>query len=575
LRIAAANVTTDLASVVAELRGNPLVRLTVDGAEESIVAAAFSVSYRALADGLRLAFRLLGLTPGPDFTPVAVAALLDVPVDEATRRLRGLAAANLVEAYAPGRYRFHDLVRSYAEDRARAEEDETIRTRAWERLFGCYLATADAAVSFLGKRILSLPRDDTPRRESPIAFADSADALAWLDIEMPNLLAALRRAAAWGPEPAVWYLTDSVIRFFHHHGRREEWLELAPALLRVAKGHAEAMIHQSLGGTYFREGRHKEGIHHTTEAARAGRACGWRECEASAVANLGSMLEWSGRLTEAVEQSSRAIELFRALGNSSGESRALNSLSCHYRQLGRLGEAERCLDAAITLCRNDKSTFWEAANFIDFGLVLLATGRLTEAEHTLLQARDSFRDIGSRFGETTALNSLSAVHAASGDYESAHRHAVLAVEYAGEDGDRAIEAIALTVLGRAAQGLGALPEAETRLRQAVEVTRQAGLRGQQAEACAALAQVLAASGRVSASHEYSRDALTLARDGGYRLLEAEALMATAAAESAAARPAEAERAAREALRIWRGTGHVTGATRAVRTLESLTAHAGH
>ncbi|MCP2243086.1 AfsR/SARP family transcriptional regulator [Lentzea aerocolonigenes] len=560
LRIAAAGVGTSIGSVVAELRADPL--LAFDGAEQSAVATAFSVSYQALpADQQRL-FLLLGVVPGPDFTPHDAAALLGTDAGVATRLLRGLSAANLVEAHAPGRYRFHDLVRHYAEERSGTEETAP----AWERLFAGYLAAADAAVTKLGKRVVTLPRDDDPP-ESPLRFADSAEAVAWLDVEAPNLVAALRRAAVTGPRPQVWYLADAVRRFFHDHGRRAEWLELASVLLPAARRHgahaAEALLRLTMGGAAFREGRHTDGVAHTEEAARASRTCGWRECEATAVSNLGSMLDWTGRLAEAVEHSLRAIELFRELGNPSGESHALNSLSCHYRQLGELAEARKCLDESVRLCRKNSLAFWEAANLADLGSVLLALGDVADAEHTLLLALESFREQGSRFGEATALSGLSAVHLARDDRETARRTAAEALECARQDGDQQAEAVALIGLGRATS------EAQHLVR-ALEIAARSGLRGVEAEASAVLAHVLAATDPVAA-RSHATAALDVARAGGLRLLEAEALLAVAAAESASSGDAQAGRAVREALRIWRDTGHVTGAARATRALEGLTA----
>ncbi|WP_235921769.1 AfsR/SARP family transcriptional regulator [Lentzea tibetensis] len=553
LRIAAANVGASIAATVAELRGDPL--LALDGAELGAVATAFSLSYQALpADQQRL-FRVLGIVPGPDFTPHAASALLDVGTGVATRLLRGLAAANLVEAHAPGRYRFHDLVRRYAEELGDEAE-------AWDRLFASYLAITDAAVAHLAKRIVTLPRDDQPG-PSPVEFAGSAEAVAWLDVEAPNLVAALRRAAVSGPRPQVWYLADAVRRFFHDHGRRAEWLELTPVLLRAARRHeapaAEALLHLTMGGAAFREGRHKDGIAHTTEAARASRACGWRECEASAVANLGSMLDWSGRLTEAVEHSRRAVELFRELGNPSGESHAMNSVSCHYRQLGRLAEARECLDESVALCRKESLSFWEAANLADLGSVLLALGDHQYAEHTLHLALELFRELGSRFGEATALNGLSAVHLARDDHDAARQAATEALECARQDGDQQAEAVALIRLGRATSG-------RQHLVRALEIAKRSGLRGLEAEASAALAHVLAVAHPTTA-RSHATTALAVARAGGFRLLEAEALLAVAAAES----PEQAGHAVREALRIWHDTGHVTGAARATRALEDLTA----
>ncbi len=557
LRIAAANVDTSIAATVADLRADPL--LAFDGAEQSTVAAAFAVSYRALPADQRRLFRLLGTVPGPDFTPHAAAALLDADLGPVTRLLRGLAAANLVEAHAPGRYRFHDLVRRYAE---KLVDDP----RAWDRLFASYLAIADAAVAHLAKRIVTLRRADEPA-SSRVDFANGAAAVAWLDVEAPNLVAALRKAAVSGPRPQVWYLADAVRRFFHDHGRRAEWLELTPVLLRAARKHdapdAEALLHLTMGGAAFREGRHEDGVAHTREAARASRACGWRECEASAVANLGSMLDWTGRLPEAVDHSVRAIELFRELGNASGESHALNSLSCHYRQLGMLADARQCLDASVRLCRSESLSFWEAANLADLGSVLLALGDVAEAEHTLLLALESFRELGSRFGQATALSGLSAVHLTRDDHDTARRTATEALECARQDGDQQAEAVTLIGLGRATSVAG-------HLERALEIATRSGLRGLEAEASAALAHVLAAT-HPAAARSRASTALAVARAGGFRLLEAEAQLAMAAVEAASGAGAPAGQAVREALRIWRGTGHVTGAARATRALEGLTA----
>ncbi|OXM64884.1 AfsR/SARP family transcriptional regulator [Amycolatopsis vastitatis] len=574
LRIAAANTgVASIGELVDELRGDPLAQLGFDGAGESAVAKAFSVSYQALPPVLRHAFRLLALVPGADFTAVAAAALLAVPAEEATRRMRGLIAANLLEAHAPRRYRFHDLARRYAEQCVLAEEDETARDAAWERLFTGYCAAADAAVALLGARIVALPREDAPSAPSPIVFGDAAEAVAWLDVEVPNLSAALRQAATRGPYPGAWYLADALRRFFHDHGRRAEWLELAPIVLRAAQERgarpAEALVQLSIGGAYFREGQHEAGIRHSEKAVLASRACGWRQCEATAVANLGSMLEWTGRLAEAVEHSRRAIQLFRELANRSGEALALNSLSCHYRQLGRLEQAEDCLVEAIALARKEDLAFWEAANLADLGWVLLATGRLAESGDVLDQALRAFRDLGSSFGEATALNAVSALQIARGEHASAVATAEAALECVRRDGDRQVEAAVLIALGRAEEARDDLGAAERVLREARELTAESGLRGQLAEASATLARVLAAGGRPGEAGEHARTALDAARAGGFRVVEAEALLGLAAVEAAAGRWRLADGTARESRARYHAVGHVTGEAFAERFLARL------
>ncbi|UMP07568.1 NB-ARC domain-containing protein [Amycolatopsis sp. EV170708-02-1] len=200
LRIAAANLGASGEPEIAELArelagGDPLAELTVDGAEESAVTTAFGVSYRALPEEHRELFRRLALVPGQTFTAPAAQALTGVPHSKANQQLKALAAAHLVERYTPGRYRFHDLLRSFAAGRTLSEDTKAEREAAERRLFESYLTTADAAGRALIPHFLRLPREE-PAGDP---FADTDEALAWLDAEWPNLAAAVEHSAEHGP----------------------------------------------------------------------------------------------------------------------------------------------------------------------------------------------------------------------------------------------------------------------------------------------------------------------------------------------------------------------------------------
>jgi hypothetical protein len=80
------------------------------------VRAVFSWSYQALAAPAARLFRLLGLHPGPDTCAPAAASLAGQPLPDVRRTLAELARANLITEYAPGRYGFHDLLRTHAAD---------------------------------------------------------------------------------------------------------------------------------------------------------------------------------------------------------------------------------------------------------------------------------------------------------------------------------------------------------------------------------------------------------------------------------------------------------------------------
>jgi hypothetical protein len=119
LRVAAANLVgqpgQSIAGYVARLRqGDRLAELAVDGDPQAAVHSAFDCSYATLSPVAQRLFRLLGLVPGPEFTPPATAALAGVPLMQAARLLGRLAATHLIEPHAPGRFGLHDLLRCYA-----------------------------------------------------------------------------------------------------------------------------------------------------------------------------------------------------------------------------------------------------------------------------------------------------------------------------------------------------------------------------------------------------------------------------------------------------------------------------
>ncbi|MFI0418961.1 BTAD domain-containing putative transcriptional regulator [Spongiactinospora sp. 9N601] len=138
LRIAAAGILSrpgaDLGDQVRRLTGPRLASLALNGDPRAAVRAAFDLSYQRLDPPSRRLFRLLGLVPRPAFAAGEAAALTGTAPAETERLLCGLAAAHLIEECAPGRYTFHDLMREYARERARAEESETARARALNAL---------------------------------------------------------------------------------------------------------------------------------------------------------------------------------------------------------------------------------------------------------------------------------------------------------------------------------------------------------------------------------------------------------------------------------------------------------
>src|SRR6185437_2748391 len=152
-------------------------RLDEMRAGDLAVRASFEVSFTSLPPSTdkqgidpALAFRLLGLWQGPSISAVAAAALFGVPEYSAEDALEVLVDTHLLESVTTDRYRFHDLLRVYAAERAEADLPAAERDAAVTRLLTWYMRTADAAASVISPHRYNIPLE--PAADSaPLAFA--------------------------------------------------------------------------------------------------------------------------------------------------------------------------------------------------------------------------------------------------------------------------------------------------------------------------------------------------------------------------------------------------------------------
>ena len=180
---------------------------------ERAVRAAFDLSYQRLDPQRARLFRLLPVNSGPDILIASTAALAGT--DSATTRhdLETLARAHLIERTTPHsnyrRWRMHDLLRLYAQELSGAHAETDGRERARDRLLDYYLHMVDAADTHL--RAL-------PGAPVTTGFTDRESALAWLDAERANLVAAVNMAAAAGRDQAAMRLSANLGREALLHG---------------------------------------------------------------------------------------------------------------------------------------------------------------------------------------------------------------------------------------------------------------------------------------------------------------------------------------------------------------------
>jgi hypothetical protein len=203
-----------------------LARRLARGRVEELPAAmaCFGLGYDLLGSDEARAFRLLALADGPGFSTGAAGATLGVRGQCADDLLETLTDLSLLECTAPGRYRFHDLLRMFALGRA-GRRDE--RIRALRGLLDHYLVAARGAAGVLGAT--APVRPDGP--------ATPEAARAWLFVEQDAILAAVERAAEEpdGPLAEAAELLLIVAQLLDHDWRSGRMRSAALALRAAAR----------------------------------------------------------------------------------------------------------------------------------------------------------------------------------------------------------------------------------------------------------------------------------------------------------------------------------------------------
>ncbi|TMK52256.1 MAG: tetratricopeptide repeat protein, partial [Actinobacteria bacterium] len=398
---------------LAERLSDERARLGELSAGDVGVRASLALSYQALAPEAAQMFRRLGLIPGPDFARVVAAALLERTPHEAERWLETLVDAHLVEIVSTtGRYRFHDLVRLYARERAQAEESDHDREAARRRMFEWYLDIADAAERLLIPGRRRLPHEPTGRWNEP-AFATSAEALGWFDAERANLVAATHQAADLGLHSLAWQLGDASWTYFYRRSSESDWEDthrIGLAAAREARDRqAEAWMLASLGdlGDFTLElRRSEESASAFKRSVAICREIGDREGEARALCGLGHCKIHLGQLEEAIECEQRALAISREIGYAYRQGIALNHLGVAYCDMGRLREAMDCHRQALAI-RQALSDRWnEGISLNSLGRVFCKLRRFQDAIDCAKQSLAIAREVGHRWGEARSLELL-------------------------------------------------------------------------------------------------------------------------------------------------------------------------
>ena len=421
------------------------------------VRACFEVSFTSLPgpepDGVdpAHAFRLLGLWQGTSIGLPAAAALIGQPEDAVADALEVLVDAQLLQAPGPDRYRFHDLLKTYAADRALAEEPQAGRDDAVRRILAWYVRTVDAVAQLVSPYRYRIPLPDPEPAGRPLIFDRAEQALNWCETERANLVAATRQAALTGQHEFAWQLPVAALSFFNRRTYWADWVETHRIALASARStgdqRAEALVLNNLGMGYARQGRDEEAADCFRQALEIRRELGDLPGEAQTASNMADTYSRMGRGDEALDLLKRALAINRQLGHRYGEGVALNNLGEAYLALRRIDEAIGALGQAQEIFASIGDVRGAGYALTNLGAAHREAGRVDAATDCLQRALDLRRELGDQLGEAQTLRDLGQAYLAGGRSAEARQALIQAAGIFDELGDEAQRAAIDAQLG--------------------------------------------------------------------------------------------------------------------------------
>ncbi|WP_405778585.1 BTAD domain-containing putative transcriptional regulator [Streptomyces sp. NBC_00859] len=472
------------------------------------VAANLRLSYQALDQWHRTAFRLLGLHPGARADVHSTAALLRVGTQDADDVLEHLLDMHLLQQHEAGSYAFHDLVGAFARS-LRGHGAEAADITAFERLLDFWFRATEEACAVLFPGRAQYPTAARPADvESELPRLDTPElARAWFDRELDSLSAAVRLAHEWGLDRQAVRLARNVVFHLNLRSCTRQFHEVSTVSVAAAR-----TLDDGLGLRM-------------------------------SLSNLAAAQWKSGRLLEGAESAAEAVEVARRIGDRRGEAFSLDLLGLLRMTLGDLGTGRDHLRRSIAIHVDTGNAGQEAIALCNLSTVSTWLGDLEEAVRAAERARAIYRRLGDRENEVAALNDLAIAHLQTGDPHAARRCVAQAdpteaPERTGGERGAADEssmpehlALTLVIAADIHHRLGDAEGADSRLDRALELASSRGTPIRRATIENIAGFIHLRRGEPEAALALHRHAHRSSESIGYRFEQARALTGMAAASA--------------------------------------------
>ncbi|MET9628375.1 BTAD domain-containing putative transcriptional regulator [Lentzea sp. NPDC006480] len=410
-------------------------------ADDLAVRSSLELTYRALDENVRQAYRIFGFLGLPEVPSFLWVHLLDEDV------LDQLVDARLLDVIGSARYRMHELVRLHARELAEAEDPQREREDVVRRAVVAALSTVDGLTEQL---FLAVPR----MQDSLGIVATAArptDKDAWFAREENLLTRLVERAAELGLAEIASQLAEVLVfAWFGLRNRYEAWERTHTAALeavwKTGDVRLEAVLRCSLGQMHYKRDNLSEAREWFDTAQTLFVNLGDKRGEAVAMNGIGMVCRDLGEYPCALEALNRARELLES-HDPEGVAHALYGIGSVKRELGDDEGAQATLVLAETTYRAAKSRRGEALAARGIGLIHRARGELDLAEEHIVRAHELVAGTGDELLGCYTAQAWAKVLIRKGLFDPAEELIATALDGCRDVGDRFGEALVRRTLG--------------------------------------------------------------------------------------------------------------------------------
>jgi tetratricopeptide (TPR) repeat protein len=356
------------------------------------------------------------------------------------------------------RYRFHDLVRVYARERASAEDPGSYQAAALARAFSAWLALAEQATRLARDDELAL-HSAAPRFPLDPAVVQQllAEPLTWYETERPGIVAAVSQAGQAGLSELCWDIAVTAASMFETFSHYDEWRQTHECALaatrRAADQRGEAAVLAGLAALHITQHRYDQAAATLDPALRFFDRSDDRHGHVLALRSKAFLERISGHPDRALQCYQKARSELAGIASPLTEAALLRSTGSLHLELGQPALAQPYLELSAQITSAAGAGRAHTQVLYRLGEAYLSLGHLDRAEQALTQALDNVRSsIRNVRGEAYALYGLGLVKVRSGLHDEAASLLHQALSIARHVGERLIEARVLLALAELHQG---------------------------------------------------------------------------------------------------------------------------